>query len=108
MTEIIKITDELFEEKVLNVIGLALVLFEAPWCKPCKEIRLTLEDISQDANDFFIFSLNVDDQLITTRKYKVNAIPAIIFFRNGEKVDMLSGPVSKEVIKSTIKKNLAG
>jgi thioredoxin 1 len=48
----------------------------------------------------------VDENPLSPSKYGVQAIPTLIFFKNGEVADQITGMVAKEKLEQTIKKIL--
>ena len=104
---ILEITDEIFESKVINSQGLALVDFWAPWCAPCKAITPILEELSQEYySQLKIFKVNVDDNQKISTKYNIRGIPTLIFFKDGKNVDTKVGVLSKEELISIIENHL--
>ena len=98
-----EISDDSFEEKVLNSTKPVLVDFWAPWCGPCRAIAPVIEEIASDFGDKAKFTkINVDENPITPSKYGIQAIPTLIFFKDGEKVDQITGKVAKSKIEETL------
>ncbi|EMS79025.1 MULTISPECIES: thioredoxin [Desulfotignum] len=105
--KIIEIDDDGFEEKVLNSEKPVMVDFWAPWCGPCKAIAPTVEALEKTYGDQMTFAkINVDENPLSPSKYGVQAIPTLIFFKNGEIADQITGMVAKEKLEQTIKKVL--
>lgn len=105
MTEnIIELDDDAFEEKVLKSDQPVMVDFWAPWCGPCKAIAPTVDALEKEYGDQMTFAkVNVDDNPVTPSKYGVQAIPTLIFFKNGEIAEQITGMVAKEKLEETIK-----
>jgi len=97
----IEVTDEEFQEKVLDSKTLVLIDFYAPWCAPCRVIATILEEIEKDLEDKVkIYKLNVDENNETANKYGVMSIPTLAIFKNGEVVNTTIGILSKnDIIK---------
>ena len=102
--KIIEIDDDGFEEKVLKSEKPIMVDFWAPWCGPCKAIAPTVEALEKTYGDQMTFAkVNVDENPLSPSKYGVQAIPTLIFFKNGEIADQITGMVAKEKLEQTIK-----
>ena len=102
--KIIEIDDDGFEKTVLKSEKPIMVDFWAPWCGPCKAIAPTVEALEKEYGDQMTFAkINVDENPISPSKYGVQAIPTLIFFKNGEIADQITGMVAKEKLEQTIK-----
>ncbi|MBT3387414.1 MAG: thioredoxin [Desulfobacula sp.] len=101
---IIELEDDSFEEKVLKSDKPVMVDFWAPWCGPCKAIAPTIEALEKEYGDKMTFAkVNVDENPISPSNYGVQAIPTLIFFKNGKIADQITGMVAKEKLEETIK-----
>ena len=101
---IIDLEDDDFEAKVLQSDNPVMVDFWAPWCGPCKAIAPTVESLEQTYGDQMTFyKVNVDENPITPSKFGVQAIPTLIFFKDGKVAEQITGMVAKEKLEETIK-----
>ncbi|MCG8688613.1 MAG: thioredoxin [Desulfobacterales bacterium] len=101
---IIDLSDESFDELVKNSDKPIMVDFWAPWCGPCKAIAPSVEALSEEYGDQMIFAkVNVDDNPLSPSKYGVQAIPTLIFFKDGNVAEQITGMVAKEKLEETIK-----
>lgn len=105
--KIIELDDDGFEENVLKSEKPIMVDFWAPWCGPCKAIAPTIEALEKTYGYQMTFAkINVDENPLSPSKYGVQAIPTLIFFKNGEIADQITGMVAKEKLEQTIKNTL--
>lgn len=101
-----EITDDLFEEKVINSSKPVVVDFWASWCGPCKQLAPTIDAISEElSNDVDIYKCNIDDNPETPSKYAVRGIPTLILFKDGKVADTKVGNLPKSTIMEWIKSN---
>lgn len=101
---IIDLTDESFEDLIKTSDKPVMVDFWAPWCGPCKAIAPSVEALSNEFDGQVIFAkVNVDDNPLSPSKYGVQAIPTLIFFKDGEIAEQITGMVAKEKIEETLK-----
>ncbi|MDD9302273.1 MAG: thioredoxin [Desulfobacter sp.] len=101
---IIDLNDDSFEEFLKTSDKPVMVDFWAPWCGPCKAIAPTVESLAKEFGDKMAFAkVNVDDNPISPSKFGVQAIPTLIFFKNGEVAEQITGMVAKEKLEETLK-----
>ena len=103
MAEII-ITEENFENEVLNSDKPVLVDFWAQWCGPCRMLGSIIEEIANDyEGKVKVGKVNVDEQPNLASKYGIASIPTVIVFKNGKPEKTLVGLRSKNEIENMIK-----
>ena len=101
------LTDETFEEEVLQSNIPILVDYWAPWCEPCKMIAPILESLTAEyAGKLKISKLNIDDNQKTPQKYGVRGIPTLMIFKNGNVEATKVGALSKSQLTAFIDSNL--
>jgi len=104
MSSIFEIDDDDFEKEVLGSAKPVVVDFWAPWCGPCRAITPIIEELEVTYGDKIKFiKVNVDENPLTPSKYGIKAIPTLIFFKDGEIVDQITGMVAKAKLEETIK-----
>ena len=107
MSDIIKVTDETFEELVLKSSVPVLVDYWAEWCGPCKMIAPVLDEIAQDYDGKLIVAkLNIDENDQTPAKYGVRGIPTLMLFKDGNIEDTKVGALAKQQLSLFLDSNL--
>ena len=86
-----------FEREVTHCDIPVIVDFWAEWCGPCKMISPLLDEIAKEnATSVKIAKVNVDLNQSLSFKYNIRAIPALLFFKNGQLRDQVTGMTSKK------------
>ena len=70
---------------------LLLIDFFATWCPPCRLSLSTLQKISSEFPDIDILSVDIDQVPTAVGQFDIQAVPKILFFRNREKVGVMTG-----------------
>lgn len=99
----IKITGANFEEVVLKSTKPVLVDFWATWCGPCMMIAPVIEKIAKENEDIVVGKVNVDEEMSLAMAFKIESIPTLIAFKNGEVVNKGVGVMSEESILKLVK-----
>lgn len=91
------LTADNFEAEVMQSNVPVLVDFWAAWCGPCRIMNPIVEELADIfAGRAKVAKLNVDEEDALALQYHVMAIPTLIFFQNGERVDTVEGVISKD------------
>ncbi|MGG7177163.1 thioredoxin [Clostridium paraputrificum] len=100
------ISQDNFQEEVLNNKGVVVVDFFATWCGPCKMIAPILEELDSEINDVKIVKIDVDENGDIANEYGVQSIPTIKIFKDGAEMDTKVGFLPKDALKESIEELL--
>lgn len=107
MSNVIHADEGTFEQAVLKSDVPVLVDFWANWCGPCRSIAPILDELSNDyQGSVRIVKIDVDNSPNLASQYGIRSIPALFMFKNGEKVDAITGAFPKPQLQAFIDKNI--
>jgi thioredoxin 1 len=102
----ITLTDENFRNQV-SLQSKLVIDFWAPWCGPCRMISPIIEDLARKYQGEIVFGkLNIDENPKAAHTFKVMSIPTLIFIKDMELVEKISGALPKRTLEQHIEKHL--
>ncbi len=103
MAEII-ITEQNFEQEVLQSDKPVLVDFWASWCGPCRMLAPTVALIAEEMEGVAkVGKVNVDEQPALAARFGIASIPTLIVFENGKVKDSSVGVIPKSAIEDMLR-----
>ena len=104
---IIHVSDDAFEQEVLQSQTPVPVDYWAEWCGPCKMIAPILDEIAKEyAGRLKVAMLNIDENQNTPPKYGSRGIPTLMLFKNGNVEATKVGALSKSQLTAFIDSNI--
>ena len=89
-----------YEEAIKE--GVVLVDFFATWCGPCKMLSPLLEEIAEEIPNINILKIDVDEVSELAVRYGIQAIPTLMLFKNGQRVETRMGYQNKNQLLAFI------
>jgi len=102
------VTDESYQQEVLESSVPVAVDFWAPWCGPCLMMAPVFEQMAEEYDGQVAFvKLNVDENPVMPGKLGIRGIPTLILYLDGEEADRMVGFAPKPVLKRKVDAVLA-
>jgi thioredoxin 1 len=103
MANAIDINEENFQSEVVESKLPVLADFWSPWCGHCTQLSPIIDELAADMKDKVkVVKISVDENKALAKQYSVMSLPTMILFKNGEKVEKLSGFMPKAAISDKI------
>lgn len=103
--DVLTITNDNFEAEVVESGSPALLDFYATWCGPCKTIAPVVDQLATDykAQGVKVGKVDIDKAPELATRFAIQGVPTLLFFKDGKKVDQLTGAHARPVIEQKLK-----
>lgn len=101
---VLEITKENFQAEVMESEKPVLLDLWAVWCGPCTMISPVVDELAGEHPEIKVGKINVDEQPELAMAFQANAIPMLVYMKDGRPVDAILGVVPKEQIEEMIAK----
>jgi thioredoxin 1 len=80
----------------------------APWCGPCRAIAPIFDQLATEMAGRVQFArMNVDDNPLTSERFRIQSIPALLILKSGHEVDRIVGAQPKSEIERRLLRAIA-
>ncbi|AWX69399.1 thioredoxin family protein [[Mycoplasma] anseris] len=76
--------------------GKAILAFRATWCPPCQMMGPELQRLADEHADINVYDIDVDENIEFAREMKVNGIPSLFLYENGNFIENVTGYLPAE------------
>ncbi len=95
----LELNDENFKEEVLESKQPVLVDFWRPGCSACLKMEPIMEKVAEELGSRAkVGKLNVFENSLTAKEYKIPAVPVLIVFKDGRAIEKAVGLRSKQIL----------
>lgn len=102
------VSNETFEQEVVQSQKPVLVDFYADWCGPCKTVGPIVEELAAEYEGrITVRKVDIDLNPELARQYGVRSIPTLMVFKDGEAKDTIIGAVPKSKLAAVIDQHAA-
>ena len=103
MADPIIVTDEDFQQTVLNSDTPVLVDFWAEWCGPCRMVAPVVKEIANEYGaKLVVAKMDVDSNPNIPGRYSIMSIPTLMVFKGGQVVARVTGARPKDQIMAHV------
>ena len=97
------VTEQTWEQEVLQSEKPVIVDFWAEWCGPCHAVAPVLDRIADErADELRLVKVNIDEEQGLAMRYGIASIPTIVLFKDGEPAAAAIGAQPKSALERSL------
>ena len=101
------LTDADFDQKLADIKSkIAVFYLTASWCAPCRALAPIIKTISEEYSDVEFLKVDIDENTQIPEHFSVQAVPTLVFVKNGEIKDRIIGLKNKAGLAEVLDKLL--
>lgn len=104
--KVLHISDDDFQNEVVNSDKPVLVDFWANWCGPCKMIGPFIEELAEEMDNVKFVKIDIDKNSEYAAKLGVKSIPNLILYKDGAIINRQVGALPKNELKAFIENSI--
>jgi thioredoxin 1 len=98
MSAALEVSNDSFEQEVMQSETPVLVDFWAPWCGPCRALSPHIDRIAgQYGSQLKVVKVNTDEAQDVASRFGIMSIPTVILFKGGQELGRVMGNVPDQV-----------
>ena len=99
----VRVTEQSFDQEVLQSEKPVIVDFWAEWCGPCHAVAPVLDKIAAERDgELKLVKVNIDEEQGLAERYGIASIPTIVLFKDGEPAAAAIGAQPKGAIETQL------
>ena len=98
-----RLVEEKEYDELLSNSDNIIVQLSADWCGPCKALTPVLESVASERG-IDVVKVNIDNNPSIVARYSVRSIPRILFIKEGDVINDLTGLCARTKLEEACKK----
>ena len=100
--QVIILTKENFNKEILESNQPIIIDIYSNWCPPCKKTAPLFSELSKEHLNIKFAKINIDNEQELAIELKVQSIPTLLFFKDGEIINRRTGIFTKDEFLSKV------
>lgn len=97
------VTEQTFDERVLQAKRPVLIQFWATWCHPCRMVSPIVEQLAAErAGDLDVVKVDLDEEPELAARHGITAVPAFVVYAEGRPAGSWVGAAPKHILEQKL------